>query len=257
MTLDELKDAIKVLNDKAQYGGVGDCYIESRPEDVLAVVNCAIDAERDQCAKRVDEEKGRLIELGLLLEKSEKGREADREKFRQGVDAWQKRIRKAVKRIWDLRAKSASDKDCIAFVESDAVYARGEWRKAEGTIRKAEEQVILLLEQVGSLRGKLADAEKRARDNGDQAAAHLEDLEGLRRKAQLHKEAKWDAEKRLASVEKGAARMKAVVDAAIKWREARRALPDAQLRGDESEDVAFHAYDDAIQKLQRAVSELE
>ncbi len=155
-------------------------------------------------------------------EQSKKGREHDREQFRQGVDAWQKRI-----------------------------------RKVEDLIRKTEEQVVLYVDQVGGLRGNLADAKKRANDNEGRVAAGLEELQRVRREAQLQKEAKWDAEKRLASVEKGAARMKAVVDTAIKWREARRDIPDAQLRGDESEDVAFHAYDDAIQKLQRAVSELE
>lgn len=62
----------------------------------------------------------------------------------------------------------------------------------------------------------------------------------------------------IASVEKEAARMKAVVDAAIKWREARRAIPDAQLLDDPMEEAAAAtAYDNAIRRLQNAVSELE
>ena len=110
----------------------------------------------------------------------EKGREHDREQFRQGVATWEKRI---------------------------------------------------------------ADVEKVAGNQGGEVMRGRKMITELKEKC--------------ADVEKGAARMKAVADAAIKWREARRAIPDAQLLGDESEDVAFHAYDDAIQKLQRAVSELE
>lgn len=57
--------------------------------------------------------------------KAQAAREHDREQFRQGVEAWQKRIRKAAKRIRDLRAKAASDKDYIAQVEKREKELRG------------------------------------------------------------------------------------------------------------------------------------
>jgi len=59
-----------------------------------------------------------------------------------------------------------------------------------------QRDALALIETCEKLEARLTKAERRARDNGDQAAAHLEELEGLRRKTQLHKEAKWDAEKR-------------------------------------------------------------
>ena len=53
-------------------------------------------------------------------------------------------------------------------------------------------------------------------------------------------------------------KMTAVVHAAVKWREARRALPDAQLSGDPDDEVVAGAfYDTAIQELQDTVSELQ
>lgn len=51
MKLSELKDTVKERTDKAQSGHVGDCHIEAEPEIILAVVNEAIAAERERCAK--------------------------------------------------------------------------------------------------------------------------------------------------------------------------------------------------------------
>lgn len=62
----------------------------------------------------------------------------------------------------------------------------------------------------------------------------------------------------LADAEKRASRVKAIVDAAVKWRKARWDLPDSQLSGDPNDEtVAFALYDTAIRELQKAVSELE
>lgn len=75
------------------------------------------------------------------------------------------------------------------------------------------------------IRDQRDKAERRARDNGDQAAAHLEDLEGLRRKTQLHKEAKWDAEKRTV-------RLKHLLKLARKWTSSDPFAPAPELTAD-------------------------
>lgn len=67
-----------------------------------------------------------------------------------------------------------------------------------------------------------------------------------------------DLRTKLADAEKRDPQMRAIVDAAIKWRKARWDLPDAQLSGDpKDETAAFALYDTAIRELQKAVSELE
>lgn len=91
----------------------------------------------------------------LLL--SREAREYDREQFRHGVTTWEKRVA-------ELETKNRSLREKFASLEKDSAYAGGEWRKAEKKLRKTEEQVILSLEQVGNLRGKLADVEKREKE---------------------------------------------------------------------------------------------
>lgn len=76
-----------------------------------------------------------------------------------------------------------------------------------------------------TLKDFLAEAEKRARDNGDQAAAHLEELQGLRREVQLHKEAKWDAGKY-------AKRLRHLLRLARKWVSSDPAAPAPELTKD-------------------------
>lgn len=70
---------------------------------------------------------------------AKRGRERDREAFRQGVEAWQKRIRRGRKTIRELIAKLRWDKDYMNKVESDSGYAREKWRKAERCVQVAQE----------------------------------------------------------------------------------------------------------------------
>ena len=100
-----------------------------------------------------------LIEsLQGRLKESEKGRENDREKFREGVEAWQKRIKEAEEKrdlltkakriIRKLLGNLRGDNDYIAQIENDAAYARGEWREEKEQRIEAERSIQLAQETI-------------------------------------------------------------------------------------------------------------